>query len=190
MVSKASNGVSDKIASIPAIPAQPLVTGGIRPLGTKTQMAQKPSAVRVVQRTQPARQVVSTPKPKAAAPATKQVAKAIGTPAMVVNLQGMGQAFIPSENENPLPKHPSLMKKSELAERNKRISERQLKRRQQQADPSRIPTPTAEQANAIVGAQVQMRNAMATGCFANGIPLAPMVNKIIAQKTAQGDTDE
>jgi hypothetical protein len=94
---------------------------------------------------------------------------------------------IPEEDESPLEKPASQLKRSELAERSKRIAARQQLRKAQQGDPTRLPTPNLDQANAMVTAMVINRTSQSQGSLANGIPLMPLVNRIIAGKVSQGE---
>lgn len=80
-------------------------------------------------------------------------------------------------DEEPLEKPAYAMKRSELIARSKRIDERQAARK---AVPSgRLPTPTPEQTEAIVTAQII--NRMQNG-KAGVMPLGPLVNKILSSK--------
>ena len=159
LISKTTGGISQQVH---APPPEPSVSGSIRKIGApiskavSVPKASKPSNVRVAP-------------PKRAQPS------APAQPAMTVKTK-QGFIEIPEEVEVPLEKPVSKMKRSELEERNRRIAERQASKKAQ-IPSDRLPTPSPDQAQAMVVASVMGR--MQNGKMANGMMLAPLINKIV-----------
>lgn len=173
LISKTTGGISQQVH---APPPESAVTGSIRKISNQ-----------VAQPSPPARKpspVSARPSSVRVAPPKKARPQVPAQPAITVKTK-QGIVEIPEEIEAPLERPVSQMQRSELAERNQRIAERQANKKAQ-IPTDRLPTPTPDQAQAMVVASVMGR--MQNGKMANGMMLAPLINKIVSNKN-EGESE-
>lgn len=171
LIAKTTGGLSQQIHTPPK--EQQQVSGTIRKVASQDT---KPLSSKISPAAQD-RSLKKTPNVRVSPPKKAQPA-APAQPAMVVKTK-QGIIEIPEEVEEPLGKPAHRMSRSDLTERNRRIAERQAGKKAQ-IPSDRLPTPTPDQAQAMVVASVMGR--MQNGKMANGMMLAPLINKIVNGK--------